>query len=151
MVNIIKSKKGWIRLVEVFIAILLMTGVLLIVANRNNPTEENAIYLEMSQKELAILRNIELNDSLRTEILNAPSLPIEWGGFDSVVPNVKSSIIYLTPPDLQCEAKICWTNRICTLDELSGDNVYAESVVISADLNKYSPRQLKLFCVESEV
>jgi hypothetical protein len=148
---IIKSKRGWIRLIEVFIAILLMTGALLIVANRTNPSENNAEYLEISKNEIAILRNIELNNTLRTEILNAQNLPIEWESFGVLLPNVKSRIEYLAPPNLKCEAKICWINRLCTIEGNSEENIYAEAVVISADLNKFSPRQLKLFCIESEI
>lgn len=145
----IKYKHGWIRLIEVFVAILLLTGVLLIVVDRNNPSKESSASLEISKKEISILRDIELNDTLRTEILNAQSLPVEWNNFSSGLPNVKNRIEYLTPPNFKCGAKICWLNRACLIDELFGENIYAKSVVISANLNKYSPRQLKLFCIES--
>jgi len=147
----IKDKRGWIRLIEVFIAILLITGALLIVARRNNTMGDSATYMEISREEIAVLRDIELNNSLRNEILSVNSLPVEWENFSTLLPNVKSRIEYLTPPNLKCQAKICWINRLCTVDELSGENIYAETVVISANLNKYSPRQLKLFCVEEEV
>lgn len=146
----IKYKRGWVRLVEVFIAILLIAGVLLIVANRANPSEKNIISSDISEKELAILKDIELNKTLRTEILNVPSLPVEWNNFSSELQNLKNRIEYLASPNLNCEAKIClMDNEVCVMSEFSGDNVYAESVVISADLNKYSPRQFKLFCIES--
>jgi len=147
----IKYKHGWIRLIEVFVAILLLTGVLLIVVDRNNPTKESSKSLEISKQEISILRDIELNNTLRTEILNAQPLPIEWNSFNASLPNVKSRIEYLAPKNFKCEAKICWINRECIIEGLSGENIYAESVVISANLNKYSPRQLKLFCVESEI
>jgi hypothetical protein len=147
----IKSKHGWIRLIEVFVAILLLTGVLLIVTDRNNPSKESATSLEISKKEISILRDIELNNTLRTEILNAPLLPVEWSNFSVGLPNVKNKIEYLTPPNFECTAKICWLNRACLMEGLSGESIYAESVVISANLNKYSPRQLKIFCVEAIV
>lgn len=147
----IKYKHGWIRLIEVFVAILLLTGVLLIVVDRNNPSKESSASLEISKKEISILRDIELNDTLRTEILNAQPLPVEWNNFSGELLNVKNRIEYLTPPNFKCEAKICWLNRACLIDELLGENIYAKSVVISANLDKYLPRQLKLFCVKEVV
>jgi len=147
--TIIKSKRGWIRLVEVFIAILLITGVLLVVANRNNSYSKNDLYAEISKKELAILRDIELNDALRTEILSVTP-PVEWDNFGPELQNVKNRIIYLSPLTLECKAKICLIEESCIMDDSYGKNVYAESVFISANLSTYSPRQLKLFCVEKE-
>jgi hypothetical protein len=147
----IKSKRGWVRLVEVFIAILLLTGVLLVVVNRTNFSDKNSLYVEMSKKEFAILRDIELNNSLRTEILSVTP-PVEWDNFSSELQNVRNRIIYLTPSNLECQAKICQINEDCIIDDgSSGKNVYAESVLISADLNKYSPRELKLFCMEKGI
>jgi hypothetical protein len=149
--KLMKNKRGWIRLIEVFIAILLITGVLLVVANRSTPSQEITTYEEISKKEISILRDIELNNTLRTAILNAQGLPLEWNSFTGELQNVKNRIEYLTPPNFQCEAKICWMDAICLMNGLSDENVYAETVIISADLNKYSPRQLKLFCIESKL
>ena len=142
-----KSKRGWIRLVEVFIAILLVTGVLLVVSSRINYYVKDDSFIEMSKKEIAILRDIELNNTLRTEILGAP-LPTEWADFGSPLQKTRDRIINLTPPNLECMAKICAVGDNCIIDELAGRNVYAEAVFISSDLNTYFPRQIKLFCSE---
>jgi len=143
-----KNSKGWVRLVEVFIAILLLTGVLLVVVSRSNSPDENKLHIEIAQKEIAILRDIELNNTLRTEILNVASLPVEWEDFNSQgLQEVKDRINYLMPSNFECEAKICEIYETCVIDEFSEENIYAESVLISANLNTYSPRQLKLFCV----
>lgn len=145
------NKKGWIRLVEVFIAILLLTGVLLIVSSKKSSDESN-FQVEISKKELAILRDVELNNTLRTEILSVDSanLPVEWENFGSGLQNVKDRIIYLTPKNLECKAKICYISQICLMEESSEENLYVESVIISADVNTYSPRQLKLFCMKKQ-
>lgn len=147
--NLIKSKGGWIKLVEVFIAILLLAGVLFIISDKTS-SDKKTFQTEMSQKEIAILRDIELNDTLRTEILNVnpESLPVEWNNFDSGLPNVKNRIIELTPVNINCQAKLCPANNICTLADDSGKEIYAESVFISANINIYSPRELKLFCMQ---
>ena len=150
-INTIKyNKKGWIRLVEVFIAILLLTGVLLIITNRSS-SDKNNLQVEISKKEIAILRDIELNNSFRAEILNInpENLPIRWDSFnDNELQDVKNRITYLAPKNFECEAKICLINEICIIDNLLGKEVYAEAVIISADLDTYSPKQLKLFCMK---
>ena len=152
--NMIKyNKRGWIRLVEVFIAILLLTGVLFVVTSGGNSSKKNTLYIEVSEKELAILRDIELNDTLRAEVLsvNSGDLPIEWDNFDSELENVKERIIYLTPSNLECVAKICLINEECIMNDLSDGDVYAKSVIISANSTVYSPRELKLFCIGKEI
>jgi len=151
---LIKSKRGWIRLVEVFIAILLLTGVLFVVTSGGNSSKKNTLYIEVSEKELAILRDIELNDTLRAEVLSVDSgnLPIEWEDFDlSGLQNVKERITYLTPSNLECVAKICLINTVCIMNGLSDGDVYAKSVIISANSTVYSPRELKLFCFGREI
>jgi hypothetical protein len=147
--NLIKSKGGWVKLMEVFIAILLLAGVLFVISDKT-PSDKKAFQTQMSEKEIAILTDIELNDTIRTEILSVDSgsLPTEWNNFDSELPNVKGRILYLTPQNINCEAKICLINDVCTLVDNSGKEIYAESVLISADSNTYSPRELKLFCMQ---
>jgi hypothetical protein len=147
----IKYKKGWVKLMEVFVAILLLIGVLVVVVNTINAPDKNKFYTEIYKNELGILRDIELNNTLRTEVLSA-NPPLEWNNFDdNGLQEIKTRITYLSPPNLECKAKICWMSDACILDELSGDNVYAESVIISANLSVYSPRQLKLFCMQNNI
>jgi hypothetical protein len=148
--NLIKNKKGWIRLIEVFISIVLLIGVLLVVASKTNSINKNDLNNEIYKSEIAILRDIELNNTLRNEILSVTP-PLEWDYFgDAGLQDVKSRIIYLSPLIFECKAKICLIDdKACILDGLSGENVYAESVIISGNLTLYSPRQLKLFCMEN--
>ena len=102
-------------------------------------------------KEFAILRDIELNDALRTEIINVNegNLPVSWSDFGTSLPNVEQRINELVPANLECSAKLCAFGVECTLDiaeEIEESNIYAESVIIFADVSEYSPRELKLFC-----
>jgi len=147
MVNrIIKNRKGWIEIVEVFIAILLLTGILLLTIKEKYP-RENETALEIAEIEYTILRDIELNNTLRAEILSVTP-PVEWVNFNTNLAKVKNKIETMPPSNLECAAKICNLTDICILEEFSGRSIYAESVVISADINTYSPRQLKMFCRE---
>ena len=140
------NKRGWIRVVEAFVAILLITGVLLVVINKGyilKKDDSPKIY----DAQISILREIELNDQLRTDILNIDSseLPVKWGNpkFPSEVNN---TIITRTPSYLECIANICNLQDICGMEKYVEKDVYAQAVVIAANLENYKPRQIKMFC-----
>ena len=62
------NKKGWIRIIEAFVAILLVAGVVLVVVGRGNFQREDISQI-FHDAEFSILREIQLNDTLRNEIL----------------------------------------------------------------------------------
>ena len=78
-----KNKRAWIKIVEAFVAILLVVSVLLIVLNEGY-IEKNDISLKVYEIELSILREIQSNNSLRADILNIEKseLPVEWKDFE---------------------------------------------------------------------
>ena len=64
----LSQRKGWIKVVEAFFAILLIGGAILIIINQNASSNEN-ISSGIYEDELAILRAVQLNDTLRANIL----------------------------------------------------------------------------------
>lgn len=139
-----QSKKGWVEIVEVFIAILLLTGVLLVVI-RSTTSKEDKVASGIYEKEIAILRDIELNGTLREEILSS-DVPVEWDEFYSNLPKTRNRLIFLIPTGLDCQAKLCELNDDCLIENFPKGSVYAKSLIVSANKGIYSPRQLKLFC-----
>ena len=139
----IKNKKAWIRIVEAFVAILLIMGVLLIVMDKGYFKRED-ISAEIYKIEISILREIQLDNELREEILSA-NPPVEWDDSDFPL-ETKNKIISRLPNYLDCEAKICTINETCVFDKVFDKDIYAQSVSIIAGLIEYNPRQLKLFC-----
>ena len=138
-----KNKKAWIRMVEVFVAISLIISVLLIVLNREYPKEDPSA--EIYEREISILRQVQVNNILRNEILQANPLPLPVNS--SNLPGVNVRIITETPNYLICNAQICNISDICVLNKpVVKKDVYAQSIFISANLTTYNPRQLKLFC-----
>jgi len=141
---IIKNKRGWIKIVEAFVTILLVAGVLLIVINQGYIGKTD-ISSQIYDVEISILREIQLNDTLRNEILSVTP-PIEVT--EDNVSQTWNKITDRTPGYLDCKAKICEMEELCQLDEYPEKDVYAESVAITTTLEteevKY--RQLKLFC-----
>lgn len=144
--GIIKNRRGWIEIMEVFVTILLLTSVLFVVIG-NSSSKAKLITPIIYGEEIAILRDIGLNNTLRTEILGA-TLPIEWNQFSSELPEVEEKISSMTPTNLECIAKLCALDDLCVSDEFTSENIYVKSLMISADLDTYSPRQLKIFCGE---
>ena len=138
----LKNKSGLIRIIEAFTMILIITGIMLTVLNKgyiSKSDNSEKIY----ENEQAILRKIQLNNSLRNEILALENLPVEWGNFPL---NVKNEILSETPVNFECEEKICNLNEICGLNKEIEKEIYVQKTIITASLEKYSPRKLKIFC-----
>jgi len=139
------NKKGDINLVEAFIAITLIMTIVLLILQQNAPKKET-ISEEIYSNEIGLLRAIQINETYRTDILNT-GFPSYWD--DSSFPSkLKTEIETKKPSYLDCRAKICEINQICSLEEEIEKDIYMQSIFISADATTYSPRELKLFCWE---
>lgn len=148
----IKNKKGWIKIVEAFISILIIISVVLILYNKGEVGTKD-LSSEIYPIERTILKEIELNADFRNKILeiNDEKLPVEWENFTDKngyqLASLRAKIISRLPNNLECSAKICeLSGEICDLNSPVEKNIYAQSVSIAADVNTYNPRQLKLFC-----
>ena len=139
----VKQKKGWIKLVEVFVSILLITGLVLIMLNEGRvQLQDNTetIY----EREIYILREIQINDTFREEIVNL-NAPVEWDDFPT---GIKTAMENRFPDYLECEAKICTLDDYCDLTDSPEDSVYVQQVAIFCGMNTYNLMKLKLFCWE---
>lgn len=127
---------------EAFVAVLLIAGVLLIIIGQEhliNPDPNSDIY----DSQLIALRDIQMNDTLRQFVLNAPPVESDAEGFPE---DVKNRIEYLILDYLECKAKICEIESDCNLDAPEEKEIYAQGIAITATLAEYDPKQLKLFC-----
>jgi hypothetical protein len=129
------DKKGWIRIAEAFVSVLIVVGAAMVVVKGGVQTDD--ISEKIYDIEVAILREIRLNDSLRDEILLTSGI-VEWD----------NKVIDKTPDWLECVAKICPPDSECLLIDESEKSVYAHSALITSTLDIFNPRQLKLFCWE---
>lgn len=140
-----KNKKGWIRIVEAFVALLLIMGVLLVVINKGYIGKKD-ISQQVYEVQIGILREVELDDSLRNELLEVANLPADETALTTSASNTINKIKSRLPDYLDCETKLCELDKICALENYPDKDIYAQAVAISATLEKYQPRQLKLFC-----
>jgi len=128
-----KNNKGWLRIVEAFIAILIVGGVLIYMATKE-PAKSNTDSIHEFQR--AMLEEISLNETLRGEILSNDAR-----GTESFVGNN-------TPLYLNFSIRICEVSDACGIGYI-GKAVYADEILISSNLTKYSPKKLKLFLWEN--
>jgi hypothetical protein len=141
--GMLKNTRGWIRIVEAFVAVLLITGVVLIVVDKGYIKKQDSSK-EIYEVENSVLRNIQTNDSLREEILNS-NAPID--STNNTFPGLINQTINLNiPAYLNCLSKICLIDDPCLYPISLNENIYSRSAIISADLTNYNPKQIKLFC-----
>jgi hypothetical protein len=147
--GIVNNKRGWLEIVEAFVAVLLVATVLLIILNKGyfktGDTSQQVYNVEVS-----IIREIQTDSVLRGSVA---SVGIPIGMEDTVFPtNLKDRITARTPSYLECTARICDLDATCNLEgtgleRSKGKDVYSEVGIISATIQQGQVyRQLKLFC-----
>ena len=134
MINTRKlDRKAWIRILEVFIAILIVMSAVLIILSRNAPRLDMGD--EIYEKQRQIIDIISKNNSLRTDIIM---------GENSQVNNTISQML---PNSWTFATRICGLNLMCPLNLTKAYeyDVYSIEVVITSNLTQYSPKKLRFF------
>ena len=137
------NKRGWIKIVEAFIAILLITGVVLVILSGEDLANLD-LHSEIYESQLITLRDIQMDNTLRQSVLDATT-PAESDdvGFPQ---DVKNRIEYFSLDSLECKAKICGLELSCNLKNPPEKEIHAQTVAITSTSTTYNPKQLKLFC-----
>ena|SRR3989344_4142891 len=141
----IGNKRGFLRIIEAAVAVMLVAGVLLFFiskqVNLGDQTQnkildnENIILNEISQS--SDFRNIVLQQQEDVEISNNT---IE-SGLSSIYNYARQRM----PPQLNIKLKICSLNVVCGLNNYPQVNVYSQSIAITSNVTTYNPKQLKMF------
>ena len=143
---LIRNIRGWTRIAEAFVAVLLLASIVLFVISKGD-NQTGDISPAVQDVEISILREIQLNSTIRAEVLGTNG-EINWTDFPSQVPNTNTKINSRIPNYLNCMAKICDPSGPCLLTGVQEKNIYAESAMITSTLNTFKPRMVKLFCWE---
>ena len=131
-----KNKKGWLRIVEAVVAVLIISSVLVFLSLKK--TEKADISQELYNLESSVLNNLESNESVRAAILI----------------NNEAFVKKFTESEVQdtfnFTIKICDVADICPLPNIKDINkdVYVDERIISSNLSVYKPRKIKLFLWE---
>lgn len=133
-----RNRKGWIRILEAVIAILLVSSVLLYIYPRASQRPDLSEYMYDLERE--ILNDMVLDVQLRKAVLEEDLQTI--GDF------VNESI----PPAYGHVVKICDLTDAkgniipCKMDEYVEADIYVEEVVISSEIGSlYKPKKVRLF------
>jgi hypothetical protein len=138
-----KNKKGWIKIVEAFVSVLLLMGILLIVIGNENIKKNDGTIVR--EKENEILNEIAINQTLRSEVLNQQSLPINSN--DESFSLILNEYLNNSLSDrMHCLLSICLNGDECLGYINIEENTYVEQSLITTNMNTYSPRILKIFC-----
>ncbi|MEK6842262.1 MAG: hypothetical protein AABX84_00445, partial [Nanoarchaeota archaeon] len=135
------DKRGWIKIVEAFTSILLIAGTLIIIINSLGlEVPDSSVFVYDS--EFAILKEIQLNNLLRDDILQT-TIPAGEGEAQDIPPSIKDKIETRAPGYLKCKAKLCSINDICTITTAPHDkDIFVQSAFFGSNSVSYSPRKL---------
>ena len=139
-----KSRRGWVRVVEAFLAILLIGTIIILVIEQNSGGDN--ISSLVYQDQLAMLRTVQLNDTLRSSVIRATAIPVSTD--DANFPaDVEAALNNKNPGYLICKAKICSISTECLIENNADTNIYNAQAAVFADFEDYNPRRLVLSCV----
>ncbi len=139
----IKNNRGWIRILEATIAVLMVSGILITVYSRHIDKNEGPDeYIYSLQRQ--ILRDLSSRTDLRSYVLteNISVLDNYVNGKIPTAFNYSLKICNFTNPSSPC--KLNATEFIATKDK----DIYVEEIIISADFEVYDPKKVKLFIWE---
>jgi hypothetical protein len=131
-----ENKKAWLRIVEATIGVLLLASVLFIMVVRI-PRGDSGDNIYDVQR--FALEQVSKNDTLREEILDSTIL-------DKVKTNrTIGNIISHQWAYLDYNFRVCGVEEVCGMVDYPDKEVYADEILISSNLTKYSPKKLRLF------
>ena len=134
MINTRKlDRRAWIRILEVFLAILLVMGSVLVILARRPTTAD--ISDEVYEKQRQIINVISKNDDLRKDIIIGENSEVD------------TTISKMLPNHWSFATRICGLDTVCplNLEEAYKNEVYSTEVVIATNLTQYSPKKLRFF------
>ena len=131
-----KNRKAWTSVIEVFVSILLIAGIMAVVVN-SNAIQKPKLSEQIYKDQALTLKIIQMDNSMRASVLN-----------NDLSREINDSIKDTMPDYLKCEAKICVLNEGCNLDEILEKDVFVKSVMITTNGEDYIPKELKLWCWE---
>ncbi|MGC9309172.1 MAG: hypothetical protein ACP5D2_00565, partial [Candidatus Nanoarchaeia archaeon] len=147
-----KGKRGWIRIVEASLAILLIAGVALVTYSRDMEKEDISDYMYSIERD--VLFDISRDAGMRESVLKA-GLDENYKNDSLLRDYVRSQIIDAYDFSILVCAITDDSGRLvpCNMDEYVGKDVYVEDIILSSLITNetaiYEPRRVKLFVWEA--
>ena len=165
------NKKGIVRIIEAFFAVLIIAGALIFVyTSQIKKVDESASILNI---EKIILDKISYEDDLREAVLNSylhfdETIETNFKDYNDIVARNSQIASYNqlndTITDLLTNSKVlenyefmfqvCELNEVCGLEHSASfytkNEIYASEKSISSTLSEYNPRKIRLFIWRKE-
>jgi len=127
-----KDRKAWLRIVEAFLAVLIVISAVLVILARQPPEKE--ISEDIYEIQRQILEVVSKNDSLRADIIIK-----EYAKINNTIQNLISS-------SWDFAINICELNATCpNPGDYENKEIYATEVIVTSNLTAYSPKKLRFF------
>jgi len=126
------NKRAWLRILEAFLAVVIVLSAVLIIMVRQKPKTD--ISEEVYEKQRQVLDIISKNNSLRNDILIKDNTKI-------------NNLIYdLIPKNWNYSTNICNISLICSNPiQVYETEVYTTEIIVTSNLTKYAPKKLRFF------
>ncbi|MFH1451841.1 MAG: hypothetical protein ABIF88_01565 [archaeon] len=140
---VINNKRGWMRILEATIAVLIVSSVMVVVYS-GHVDRDSGYDSYISNLEMKVLMDISSDKVLRTLIL---------GGDLSELETINLNLRDKIPTAFNYSLVVCDLGEPCKLDsdtfiETYGSDVYVEDRIISANVTYYNPKKVRLFIWE---
>ena len=145
------NKRGFLRIVEASIAILIILGALLLLTSRG----QNEVETDFNSLLVPILEEIAQDSSLRGKILSYNTTNFTADGNNGIIIDLENFVgDKIINPSLNFSVGVCELT-ICPLEsypENINGELYSAERVISTNLTEidFSPKKVKIFLWEAE-
>ena len=128
------DKKGWLKIVEAFIGVIMIAGVVLTMMTRPG-VSDSSVQQETVKLEKFILDRIVADPVLRSQVL---------AGDTSGINKVFASSV---PAGISYSVRICNYNEVCALGMVVPYDVYTQEALVASNLTYYDPQNVKMIRV----
>jgi hypothetical protein len=126
------NKRGWLRIVEAFLAILIVLGAVIVFMSSRQSSDTD-ISETVYERQRQILDVISKNDSLRIKVLSENE------------EDIKTAIGRMVPASWDFNIKICGMTEVCSTTVPYDRSVYVSESVVSSNLTIYEPKKIRFF------
>lgn len=132
----VMNNRGWLRVFEAVLAVLLIFGALLLVYRSQMTSQEEDVYI--SDWQIEILSRLADSDELRSATINE--------NISEIYKFIDANI----PPRLNYTLKICditGSPGYCSLNSslYTGREIFVQERIISGTLETYNPKRIRFF------
>lgn len=133
-----RNKRGWIRVMEAFIAIIIIFGVLLLLFSRNRAVGNTGE--EITKLQINILDSLSRDNVVRNQVLSNDSREVNRK-VGLLIPNWLNYTVSICEPDLACSINISYISQ----ETLRDREVYSAETLILSNETYFNDKKLKLF------